>query len=206
MRDIAGKIGIIEDIAYKTNLLALNAAIEAARAGEQGRGFAVVASEVRKLAERSQVAAGEISGLASSSVEVAEKAGDMIETIVPNIGKTADLVQEISAAGEEQNTGIQQINKAMKQLDDVTQSNASSAEELASTSEEMSSQAQELTSLMGFFTLNGSAAGAKKHEMLTHEAPAKALAIDAPDKGNGDGKKDPKEVEAVAGDSDFEKF
>ena len=202
MRDIAGKIGIIEDIAYKTNLLALNAAIEAARAGEQGRGFAVVASEVRKLAERSQVAAGEISGLASSSVEVAEKAGDMIETIVPNIGKTADLVQEISAAGEEQNTGIQQINKAMKQLDDVTQSNASSAEELASTSEEMSSQAQELTSLMGFFTLDGSKDVVKKErQLLTHEVQEEAS-----EKGNGDGKKDPKEVEAVAGDSDFEKF
>ncbi len=153
MKSIAGKIGIIDDIAYQTNLLALNAAIEAARAGEHGKGFAVVAAEVRKLAERSQVAAQEIGELASGSVEMAESAGKLLDTIVPSIKKTSDLVQEISAASEEQSAGAGQINAAMDQLNKITQQNASSSEELAATSEEMSGQAMQLQELMAFFTV-----------------------------------------------------
>jgi methyl-accepting chemotaxis protein len=155
MKSIAGKIGIIDDIAYQTNLLALNAAIEAARAGEHGRGFAVVAAEVRKLAERSQVAAQEIGELAETSVEMAESAGKLLDTIVPSIKKTSDLVQEIAAASEEQSSGAGQINAAMDQLNKITQQNASSSEELAATSEEMSGQAAQLQELMAFFTVAG---------------------------------------------------
>jgi len=154
MKQIAGKIGIIDDIAYQTNLLALNAAIEAARAGEHGKGFAVVAAEVRKLAERSQVAAQEIGQLASGSVEKAESAGKLLGNIVPAISKTSDLVQEISAASEEQSTGVSQINTAMNQLNQITQQNASASEQLAATAEEMSGQAAQLQDLMGFFKLN----------------------------------------------------
>ncbi|HOF58884.1 MAG TPA: methyl-accepting chemotaxis protein [Syntrophorhabdaceae bacterium] len=151
MKEIATKISIIEEIARQTNLLALNAAIEAARAGEHGKGFAVVATEVRKLAERSQVAAGEISKLSTSSVEVAEKAGEMLGKIVPDIQKTAELVSEINAASNEQNTGSEQINKAIQQLDHVIQHNASATEEMASTSEELSSQALQLQDTIAFF-------------------------------------------------------
>jgi methyl-accepting chemotaxis protein len=153
MTTIAGKISIIEDIAYQTNLLALNAAIEAARAGEHGRGFAVVATEVRKLAERAQVAATEINRLAEGSVEVAQKSGARIAALVPAIGRTAELVQEVAAASREQASGVNQINKAMSQMDQVTQRNASAAEELASTAEELSSQAEALQALVAVFKL-----------------------------------------------------
>ncbi|MCP4753919.1 MAG: methyl-accepting chemotaxis protein, partial [Proteobacteria bacterium] len=156
MKEIAKKITIIEEIARQTNLLALNAAIEAARAGEHGKGFAVVAAEVRKLAERSQNAAGEISELSASSVDVAEKAGGMLEKLVPDIQKTAELVQEISASSAEQNSGADQINKAILQLDQVIQQNASATEEMASTSEELSSQAQQLQETISFFKIDGS--------------------------------------------------
>ncbi len=154
MKEIAGKISIIEEIARQTNLLALNAAIEAARAGEHGKGFAVVASEVRKLAERSQKAAGEISQLSSASVEVAERAGDMLTKMLPDIQKTAELVQEISAASKEQDTGAEQINKAIQQLDQVIQQNAGASEEMSSTAEELSSQAEQLQSIIAFFKVD----------------------------------------------------
>jgi methyl-accepting chemotaxis protein-2 (aspartate sensor receptor) len=154
MKQIAGKIGIIDDIAYQTNLLALNAAIEAARAGEHGKGFAVVAAEVRKLAERSQVAAQEIGQLASSSVGMAEKAGKLLDEMVPSIKKTSDLVQEIAAASNEQSTGVGQINAAMGQLNKATQQNASASEELAATAEEMGGQAGQLQEMMAFFQVS----------------------------------------------------
>jgi len=154
MSEIAEKISIIEEIARQTNMLALNAAIEAARAGEHGKGFAVVAAEVRKLAERSQSAAAEIIQLSTSSTEVAEKAGQMLEHMVPDIRKTAELVQEIAAASSEQNAGAAQINKAIQQLDHVTQQNASAAEEMSSTAEELASQAVHLGSTIAFFKIN----------------------------------------------------
>jgi len=151
MRQIAEKISIIDDIARNTNLLALNAAIEAARAGDQGKGFAVVAAEVRKLAERSQKAAGEISDLSTNSVEVAEEAGQMLEKMVPDIRRTSELVKEISAASKEQDSGAEQINKAVMQLDQVIQQNASASEQMASMAEELNSQADQLQEAVSFF-------------------------------------------------------
>jgi methyl-accepting chemotaxis protein len=154
MKTIAEKIAIIEEIARQTDLLALNAAIEAARAGEHGKGFAVVAAAVRRLAERSAEAAGEISKLSSTSVEVAERAGSLLSQIVPDIQKTAQLVQEITAASNEQNTGADQINSAIQQLNQVVQQNASASEEMSSTSEELSSQAQQLQDTISFFRID----------------------------------------------------
>ncbi len=151
MKAIAEKITVIEEIARQTNLLALNAAIEAARAGEQGKGFAVVAAEVRKLAEHSQFAAGEINDLSHNSVDVAEKAGALLQSLVPNIQKTAELVQEISAASREQDAGANQINQSIQQLDMVIQQNASASEEMASTAEELSGQSEQLSEIISFF-------------------------------------------------------
>ncbi len=216
MKQIADKISIIEEIARQTNLLALNAAIEAARAGEHGKGFAVVASEVRKLAERSQKAAGEISQLSASSVNIAEEAGQMLTKLVPDIQKTAELVQEITAASNEQNTGAEQINKAIQQLDQVIQQNASASEEMASTSEELSSQAEQLQNAISFFrTGTEGTSTAKKSrpnvvakrkpvaaapQRLTHEpraakTTARADSIDLGDTHRG-----------VSDDSEFEKY
>ncbi len=154
MKEIAGRISIIEEIARQTNLLALNAAIEAARAGEHGKGFAVVASEVRKLAERSQSAAAEINKLSASSIKIAERAGEMLTKIVPDIQRTAELVQEITASSNEQNSGSEQINSAIQQLNQVIQQNASSSEEMASTAEELSNQADQLQGAISFFKLD----------------------------------------------------
>ncbi|NDV23880.1 methyl-accepting chemotaxis protein [Desulfovibrio sp. JC022] len=201
MKNIAEKISIIEEIARQTNLLALNAAIEAARAGEHGKGFAVVAAEVRKLAERSGEAAREIGDLSSGTVSVAEKAGEMLVQLVPDIKRTAELVQEITAGSSEQLTGAEQINKAVQQLDQVTQQNASASEEMASTSEELSSQAEELQQTMGFFRVNNNgnahipralpASAQDEYNQKSEPASSPGLALDM---GND------------FADSDFKKF
>jgi methyl-accepting chemotaxis protein len=209
MREIAGKISIIEEIARQTNLLALNAAIEAARAGEHGKGFAVVASEVRKLAERSQTAAGEISKLSASSVQVAEKAGELLGKLVPDIKKTAELVQEITAASGEQNTGAEQVNKAIQQLDQVIQQNAGAAEEMSSMAEELSSQAEQLQSSISFFKMKHQGPSESRNAAKPHKAagrfpvrakvpsvktrPAEGVALVMEDAGNG-------------GDPEFERY
>ncbi|HEU4559298.1 MAG TPA: methyl-accepting chemotaxis protein [Longimicrobium sp.] len=176
MQTIAEKIDIVEEIAYQTNLLALNAAIEAARAGEHGKGFAVVATEVRKLAERSQTAAKEIGGLAGSSVAVAERSGRLLAELVPAIRGTAELVQEVAAASAEQAAGVTQINRAVAQMDQVTQRSASSAEELASTAEELSSQAGALQQLTAFFHVDGV------------DEPVRARPRPAPERPHGNGR------------------
>lgn len=171
MKHIADKITIIEEIARQTNLLALNAAIEAARAGEHGKGFAVVATEVRKLAERSQIAAGEINDLSSSSIEVAEKAGQLLDVIVPNIQKTAELVQEISAASKEQDAGAGQITQSIQQLDNVIQQNSASTEEMSSTAEELSTQADQLEQMIDFFSLSDDTFDhSREQTSLAHQA------------------------------------
>lgn len=177
MKQIAQKISIIDDIAYQTNLLALNAAIEAARAGEHGKGFAVVAAEVGKLAERSQAAAQEIGEVAVASVNLAEQAGLLLDQIVPAIRKTSDLVQEITAAGHEQSTGVGQINLAMGQLSQLTQQNASASEQLAATAQNMSSQAEVLQSAMAFFQVAAleSPQGVRGSGVHTHAAPVARL-------------------------------
>ena len=174
MKEIANKISIIEEIARQTNLLALNAAIEAARAGEHGKGFAVVAAEVRKLAERSQKAAAEINQLSATTLRVSEKSGEMLDKLVPDIQRTAELVQEISAASKEQDTGAEQINKALQQLEKVIQQNASASEEMASTTEELTGQSDQLVSALGFFHTgdegNGRKGGGAKSARSAHSA------------------------------------
>jgi len=197
MKEIASRVSIIEEIARQTNLLALNAAIEAARAGEHGKGFAVVAAEVRKLAERSQKAAGEINQLSGTTVKVSERAGEMLTKLVPDIQRTAELVQEIAAASKEQDTGAEQINKALVQLEKVIQQNASASEEMASTTEELTSQSEQLVSALGFFRTGEDghvasvrsvaakparhveAAPAKTAKPAGHAAPPKAMAAKA---------------------------
>ncbi|MEO3387232.1 methyl-accepting chemotaxis protein [Mesorhizobium sp. CAU 1741] len=180
MRTIAEKIGIVQEIARQTDLLALNAAVEAARAGEHGKGFAVVASEVRKLAERSQTAAAEISAVSDDTVKVAAEAGEMLTRLVPDIRKTAELVSEISAACREQDIGAAQINEAIQQLDQVTQQNAGASEEMSATSEELAAQAEELQASIAFFRTD--MAGTKRTATVARPAaaPKKTVAHIAP--------------------------
>ena len=175
MKKIADKIGIIGEIARQTNLLALNAAVEAARAGDHGKGFAVVAAEVRKLAERSQIAAEEINTLSSNSVHVADRSGRLLEQIVPNIQNTAKLVQEIAASSSEQNNGAEQVNSAIQNLNQVIQQNAAGAEEIASSSEELSAQAGQLKDMVAFFKIDHKKTGSVNFENTNRRtAPAVA--------------------------------
>jgi len=185
MKEIASKISIIEEIARQTNLLALNAAIEAARAGEHGKGFAVVAAEVRKLAERSQKAAAEINQLSASTLKVSEKSGEMLDRLVPDIQRTAELVQEITAASKEQDTGAEQINKALQQLEQVIQQNASASEEMASTTEELTGQSDQLVSALSFFHTGDEEGGRQRNPASVKAAkPSPAAPVRAV-KSNG---------------------
>ncbi len=207
MRDIAERISVIEEIARQTNLLALNAAIEAARAGEHGRGFAVVAAEVRKLAERSQKAASEITSVARSSVDLAAVAGSKLSAILPSIHRTAELVQEISTSSAEQSRGAEQIAQAVMQLDQVVQQNAASSEEMASTAEELSTQAEQMLSAVGYFTVDatmtggaGAMSGSSPKMSGSVAAVRTSVIPDAPSPESG------VRIDLEASDEDYERF
>ena len=195
MKEIATKICIVEEIARQTNLLALNAAIEAARAGVHEKGFAVVAAEVRKLAERSQAAVGDISDLSASSVDVAENAGRMLEKLVPDIQKTSELVQQISSASLEQSLGVEQINGAIRKLDKVIQDNAGATEQLTATSKDLSGQAALLQSSIKFFKIE-----TKKDLLAPGPEKSKIQPIQFSN-GNWIQNNAPKSMQAVPGDA-----
>ena len=201
MQLIATKIELIEEIARQTNLLALNAAIEAARAGEHGKGFAVVASEVRKLAERSQVSAQEIKGVASASVETASNAGKLINKIVPQIQKTAELVHEIDAASNEQARGIDENARAIQQFDQVIQANSAAAEEMASTSEELTAQAAHLQETIAFFKVETDARFRPQGRSLPPPASVSPVVKKKSGGGKGKGVK-----LSLPGAGDFERY
>jgi methyl-accepting chemotaxis protein len=211
MKTIAEKTSIIEEIAYQTNLLALNAAIEAARAGEHGKGFAVVAAEVGKLAERSQRAAQEISELTSSSVKVAERSGQLLTELAPAIKKTAELVQEVATASREQASGVSQVNRAMGQVDQVTQRNAAAAEELSSTAEEMASQAASLQQLMSSFRVSGEQTSERPSQMPLPRSAAPGNGHSqpkpsAPSRRTGPVKKGDSQAQVDYEESEFRRF
>ena len=198
METIAEKITIVQEIARQTDLLALNAAVEAARAGEHGRGFAVVASEVRKLAERSQAAATEISKVSGETVKSAQEAGSMLTRLVPDIKRTAELVAEITAACREQDVGAEQINRAIQQLDQVTQQNAASSEEVSATSEELTAQAEQLQQTISFFRLDASAASGIASTTPTVDKAVSALKSKAASMRDRDALKEPHKAARAA--------
>ncbi|WP_299654718.1 methyl-accepting chemotaxis protein [uncultured Jannaschia sp.] len=207
MKTIADKINIIQEIARQTDLLALNAAVEAARAGSHGKGFAVVASEVRKLAERSQQAAAEISQLSAETVDVSGEAGRMLETLVPNIQRTADLVAEISASTREQNVGAEQINQAIRELDQVIQQNANTAETAAATSQQLASQSQQLSGVISYFEIEAAAANAPAAPARTPRVAAThAKPKAAPDRDDRDVEAFELDLSDDVSDADFQRY
>jgi len=213
IKNIAEKIGIVNDIAFQTNILALNAAVEAARAGEQGKGFAVVAAEVRKLAERSKVAADEIVSLSAKSVKITEDAAALMGTLMPEIERTAKLVQEIAAASLEQSGGADQVNSAIQQLNQVTQQNAAASEEMATSAEELNSQADQLRELVNFFKVDGMQTGktfGDKTEKQSHGTQSRVsrTKVIAETKVNTPAKKgiNLKGFNTEKGDAEFEQF